>query len=263
MNKKILTLFFLLIIIPSLSWGNGNWSFDNEKNITYSIFETIDAAQWHTFIVCQVNPSEIIFEALIPFSEYKKHYTFKLPTQLKYKGMNLVRHDTFFWGEEKSPVEVSIDSKKINGFVRISGYQVSYKGDRINNVIKKLKKANILKIGKHFWDNNNKKRYPEFSLIGFTNSFAKINLNKDSNLHKTYSLSGLRCKKRGARKIIWINTSHGSYALNGQAIEWVQSVERTGSPLLGSDGKPMKIGRNHIPPNKLSKLIEEGLKLCF
>ena len=262
MLKKILILIFLLIIMPFTSWGSGNWTFDKEKNVIYSIFETIDETKWHTFLVCQVNPNEIVFEALIPFSDYKKYYTFNLQTQLEYKGMKLVRHDNFFWGKENSPVEVEIDGKKIDGFILLSGYQVIYKDDKIRNVIKKLKKGRTLKIDKHFWDNHGKKRYPRFSLIGFTNSFSKINLDRNDNLSKKYPLSGLHCKKRGARKIVWINTPHGSYALNGQAIEWVRSVKRTGSPLLGSDGKPMKIGRNHIPPEKLSNLIEEGLKLC-
>lgn len=249
--------------MPLTSWGIENWTYDEEKNMIYSIFETIDDQEWHAFIVFKVDPNEIIFEALIPFSDYKKYFTFKLQTQLEYKGMNLVRHDTFFWGKDNSPVEVEIDGEIIDGFIRVSGHQVIYyKGNSRKEVVKKLKKGKMLRIGKHFWDNHGNKRYPIFTLMGFTNSFSKINVNRHSNLHKDYPFSGLHCKKKGTEKIVWINTSHGSYALNGHAIEWVRSVKMTGRPLLGSDGKPMKIGRNHIPPNKLSILIDEGLKLC-
>ncbi len=262
MHRKALIVTFMIIIFPIASWGAGNWSFDKEKNMVYSVFETIDEAKWHTFIVCQVNPNEIYFEALIPFSDYKKYYTLKLPTKLEYKGMNLVRHDNFFWGKENAPVEVEIDGEILDGFIRESGHQLVYKGDKIKNIIGKLKKGRKLIIRKHFWNKHGEKSYPKFSLMGFTNSFSKINSSRDKPLHQEYPHSGLHCKKRGTRKLVWINTSHGSYALNGQAIEWVKSVRKTGKPLLGSDGKPMKIGRNHIPPGKLSELIEAGLKLC-
>ncbi|MGK7344952.1 MAG: hypothetical protein ACNS63_04005 [Candidatus Nitrospinota bacterium M3_3B_026] len=262
MNRNVLILIFIMIISPIASWGAGNWSFDKEKNMIYSVFETIDDFEWHVFIVCKVTPNQIYFEALIPFSEYKKYYTFKLQTKLKYNGMNLVRHDNFFWGKENTPVEIEIDGKGLDGFIRKSGHQVIYKGDKIKNVIGKLKKGRTLIIRKHFWNKHGEKSYPKFSLMGFTNSLSKINFDKGSGLYKEYPLSGLHCKKRETRKLVWIDTSHGSYALNGQAIEWVKSLKKTGKPLLDSDGKPMKIGRNHIPPNKLSDLIEEGLKLC-
>lgn len=262
MHKKVLTLIFIIIIFPITSWGAGSWSFDKEENIIYSVFETIDEAKWHTFIVCQVNPNQIYFEALIPFSDYKKYYTLNPKTKLEYKGMKLVRHDNFFWGKENDPVEIEIDGKGLNGFIRKNGHQVIYKGDKIKDIIEKLKKGKKLIIRKHFWNKHGEKSYPKFSLMGFTNTFSKINFKRDNGLHKEYPLSGLHCKKKGTRKVVWINTSHGSYALNGQAIEWVKSEKKTGKPLLGSDGKPMKIGRNHIPPDKLSDLIEEGLKLC-
>ena len=62
--------------------------------------------------------------------------------------------------------------------------------------------------------------------------------------------------------MVWINTGHGSYALNGQAITWAKSNEAAGYPIIGTDGKPMKIGRDHIPADLLHSLIQEGLKLC-
>lgn len=157
---------------------------------------------------------------------------------------------------------IEIDGEKIAGFIRYSGYQVVYKGGKIKTVIEKLKKGKILKICKHFWDDNGEKRYPKFSLIGFTNSFSKTDFYNDKKFCKEFPLSGLRCKKKGSRRIVWINTSHGSYALNGQAITWVESAKRNGTPIIGSDGKAMKIGRDYMPTNKLSALINEGLKKC-
>ena len=99
-------------------------------------------------------------------------------------------------------------------------------------------------------------------MVGFTNSFSKTDLYEDKKLCIEFPLSGLRCKKRGSEKIVWINTLHGSYALNGQAIAWVELAKKNGVPILGSDGKPIKIGRDYIPASKLSDLINEGLKKC-
>jgi len=204
----------------------------------------------------------IIISLFVCFSDYKKYFSLNLESKLKYKGYDLVRHDTFFWGQDNSPVKIKIDKDDIDGFIRVNGYQVIYKNNNRKEVIEKLKKGNVLKIDKHFWNNDGKKEYPNFSLIGFTNSLSKLTINGHNNSQKDYPVSGLHCKKRGPKKIVWINTSHGSYALNGQAIDWVKSVKMSGSPLLGSDGKPMKIGRNHMSPNKLTALIKEGLRLC-
>lgn len=66
------------------------------------------------------------------------------------------------------------------------------------------------------------------------------------------------CKDIGSgRKRVWLNTSNGSYALNGPAIEWVRS---TG--VQGSDGKKFKLGRDHFSSSLTSRLIKEGLENC-
>ncbi|WP_027721340.1 hypothetical protein [Maridesulfovibrio zosterae] len=77
-----------------------------------------------------------------------------------------------------------------------------------------------------------------------------------------FPYAGLNCKTNGNKKIVWINTTHGSYALNGQAIKWVQQNKLSGYPLQGADGKDFKIGRDHINPLLLSDLIQKGLEKC-
>lgn len=61
---------------------------------------------------------------------------------------------------------------------------------------------------------------------------------------------------------MWINTDHGTYALNGTAIDWFKKTKEIGAPLIGSDGKDWKIGRNHIDTSVMSILIKSGLKKC-
>ena len=47
--------------------------------------------------------------------------------------------------------------------------------------------------------------------------------------------AGLMCKQNGPRKAVWINTSHGTYALNGQAMSWFNETKKIGAPLLGTE----------------------------
>ncbi len=85
-----------------------------------------------------------------------------------------------------------------------------------------------------------------------------------------YGLSGkygaqlsVYCKDvGGGRKRVWINTSQGTFALNGPAIQWAQDANTSGSPIIGSDGKPLKLGRDHLPISAVSELIQVGLRQC-
>jgi len=263
-NFIIVTLVTLTFLSnPLLVSASENWKYNNEDGYIYTVFKTTDATNWTSYIVAKINNKTILIEALVPLSEYKKHFTLNLPTKLTYNGISLVKHDTFFWGEDNSTVTLQIDNNQIDGFIKKNSYQIVYEGNEINNMISKLKTGNRLKINKHFWDNNNKKAYPVFSLTGFTNVLSQLKDSEEGGIvENDYPESGLHCKNRNTRKIVWINTSHGSYALNGQAISWVNSVKKSGSPLLGSDGKPMKLGRDHIQSQQLSSLIDKGLKLC-
>jgi hypothetical protein len=243
-------------------YADTNWNIDNENNSIYSVFETIDQAKWNTFVVCQVSSNDISFNALVPYSEYKEYYTLNPPVKLQYKGYDLVKHDSFFWGKKGSSVMIDIDGVEFGGFTRKNSHQITYTGSQSSQIIKNLKKGNKLKLDKHFWNEEGSKSYPIFSLIGFTKEYSMLNKNKHNKVTKQYPTSGLRCKTQGKRKIVWINTSHGSYALNGPAIDWAKSNKDMGNPILGSDGKPMKIGRDHIPSDKLHSLIYKGLDKC-
>ncbi len=90
-------------------------------------------------------------------------------------------------------------------------------------------------------------------------SFLLTNLSIAKN---QFDSKDVRCKKIGSRTRVWMNTSHGSYALNGTAISWVNKAKKDGFPLIGADGKEFKIARDYIAPIKLQKLIKIGLTKC-
>ncbi len=130
-------------------------------------------------------------------------------------------------------------------------------------MIKAFKAGNFVILNKHYWHPKGK-RYPSFSLNGFTKAYTKyIEGNEQSEfVVKDFDPAGLRCKKNGPRKIVWINTSHGTYALNGHAITWLKRNKSNGSSLLGTDGKEWKMGRDYIDHSKMNLLIQQGLKKC-
>ncbi|MHA1539224.1 MAG: hypothetical protein ACTSXQ_01970 [Alphaproteobacteria bacterium] len=130
-----------------------------------------------------------------------------------------------------------------------------------------LKKGNKITLDKHYFKKHKKaykKFYPSFSLVGFSKAYDKyIAGNKQSKaVVKKFDPEWVRCKKNGKRVAVWINTDHGTYALNGTAISWFQKTKKIGKPLVGSDGKDWKIGRNDIDPSLNSSLIDVGLKKC-
>lgn len=69
----------------------------------------------------------------------------------------------------------------------------------------------------------------------------------------------LFCKNIDSRrKAVWLNGIHSTYALNGQAMNWMKK-----NNFIGIDGGLTKIGREHSNNFKgLSKLISDGLTLC-
>ncbi len=230
--------------------------------MVYSVYETVDSQKWNVFLVFQVNPNETSIKALIPYSDYQKYFTLKLPTLFKYNGKKLVKHDTFFWGKTDSPVEVEVDGERIEGLVRISGYQVIYKSEDSKETIDKIKKGATLKLNKHYWDKQNQKKYPTFSLTNFTKTYAKISGEEKRSVSDDLKIYSYKCKSNGSRKTAWINTSNGSYALNGHTIAWVDKNKSNGYPVLGNDGEPMKLGRDHFSSEKVSEWIQECLKNC-
>lgn len=73
----------------------------------------------------------------------------------------------------------------------------------------------------------------------------------------------IHCRNMGnGRKAVWINSRQGTFALNGQAISWVQDAEAMGTPIVGSDGQPAKLGRDHLPTSLVGDLITRGLEEC-
>lgn len=240
----IVTAFITVFVSLSAFSKTNNWAVDKKNNRIYTVFKTIDSASWNVTVVLEVRPKEINVVSLVPFKDYTKYFTHKYPTYLSLDGIDLVKHTSFFSGKKGGSTSITIDSEKIPGFIKSSEYQVTYQEKAIDQIISKMKKGNSVKLNQHYYPKGGDKAFPTFSLIGFSAAYMQLNngATLDKSLAKTFPVSGLKCKSNGPRKSVWINTKHGSYALNGPAISWVQKSAKMGVPLTGSDRKRNETG---------------------
>lgn len=258
----VLCMFFLS---SQNIWAK--WHYSKKLGGIYSVYMAKDNANWSVHVILLVSNSNVSFIATIPFSEYKKTFTLTPPEILSFKGKKLVKHDTFFFGPKGSAESINVDGIELNSFQKsnIANYKIINSGASYIDIVKSFKSGSTAKLGKHYWKNR-KKKYPTFSLTGFTKMFNKY-VGKPKNIQNPtisdmYPLSGLRCRKYGNRMAVWINTNTGTYALNGPAITWVTNAQKQGTPLIGSDGKEFKLGRDHIDHSITGHLISVGLKNC-
>jgi len=244
--------------------ASASWSFDKNSQSIYSVYKSKDDAGWTTFVLMTVKKDEVSFTATVARNEYNKIFTLNPSTILKLEGNELVKHDTFFWGENDNPEEVKIDGKTFKEFYKSTqnNYQIFNNETAFAKLIKALSNSKEIILSKHFWLKG-KKLYPKYSLLGFKSAYEKYIKNNDVKIaKKDFNANGLMCKENGSRKLVWINTDHGTYALNGSAMDWVENTNKQGTPLIGSDGLAWKMGRDYIGSKKLNELIQSGVKKC-
>lgn len=261
MGNIILTLCLLLLSCQAYA----KWEYDQSDKSIYTIHKAKDIAGWDVYVILKVAGDKISFSATVPYSKYKTIFTFNPPTLLNYRGFKLVRHDTFFWGKRENPEKIIIDGEVFQDFHRSrhSDYQIFNNDEVYSKLIKAFKAGKSLVLDKHYMQSK-VKRYPLFSLMGFTSAYKEyIEGNNPSKTPiKEFNPADLMCKQNGSRKSVWINTSHGTYALNGHAMSWFKGSKALGVPLLGTDGKEWKMGRDYIDPSRLNNLIQQGLNKC-
>ena len=109
---------FLSILVLFVSTNSySKWKYDKKTESIYSVYHAKKTPGWpDVFVILRVYGNEVVFIATVPFSEYKKAFTFNLPKLLRHKGHQLVKHDTFFWGKKGSDVNISIGKKTYSNF---------------------------------------------------------------------------------------------------------------------------------------------------
>jgi hypothetical protein len=212
-------------------------------------------------VLLELYSDKIVFTALISRRKFEEVMVLKPPTYFSYEGSDYVRNDgLLFWGQKGRPESVSVDGKPFNGFVLVNGSQISAEGDVARTVLAAMRSGSRLKLEKHYWNNKNEKAFPSFDLRSVRYELDKLGTSSASTF--MVSESQTRCRQEGSRKIVWIETAKGAFALNGQAIDLVGKSAATGRPWLDSEGRPMQLGRDVLGPQVTTALIEAGLRKC-
>lgn len=212
-------------------------------------------------VLLELYSDKIVFTALISRGKFEEVMALKPPTYFSYQGADYVRNNgLLFWGEKGRPESVSVDGKPFDGFVLVNNSQISAEGDAARNVLDAMRSGSRVKLEKHYWNSNNEKAFPIFDLDSVHDGLGKLGPSSASTF--TVNEGQTRCRQEGPRKIVWIETAKGTFALNGQAMDVVEKSAASGSPWLDSGGRPLQVGRDVLGPEVARALIEAGLRKC-
>jgi len=212
-------------------------------------------------VLLELYNDRITFTALISRRKFEEVMALKPPAYFNYQGFEYVRNDgMLFWGEIGKAESVSVDGRAFAGFALANQSQISAEGDEARAVLGAARSGDRLKLEKHYWDEEGQKGFPSFSLASIRDDLPHLSAFTASSF--TVSESETRCRKEGLRKIVWIETAAGSFALNGQAMTLIETRSDEGTPWLGSDGRPVRIGRDVLGVEVTGQLIQAGLRKC-
>lgn len=185
----------------------------------------------------------------------------KPPTYHSYKGLEYVRNGgMLFWGALGAREVVSVDGKRFESFALVNDSQIAAEGQAAQHVLAALKGGTQLRLEKHYWDSRNRKAYPTFELRSVKGVLNKLGAASSSGF--TVSEEETKCRSDGARKVVWLENAHGSFALNGQAVQVVESSQAAGTPWLDSQGRRVQLGRDSLGLEVTTALLEAGLRKC-
>jgi len=202
-----------------------------------------------------------MFTALISRRKFEEAMVLKPPTYFIYGGSEFVRNEgIFFWGNVGKSESVSVDDKIFGSFVLVNESQISAEGEAARMVLETLRSGKRLKLEKHYWGGDQQKGFPSFDLSSVQDDLPKLNASSASSF--IVSDSETRCRQEGSRKIVWVESSTGSFALNGHALALLRNRRNDGHPWLDPDGRPVRVGRDVLGVDVTASLIEAGLLRC-
>ena len=218
-----------------------------------------DTSKRDEVVLLELYSDKIAFTALISRRKYEEVFMLKPPTYFTHEGLEYVQNDLLFWGEAGKAEQVSVDGKVFEGFSLASGTtQIVAEGRQAVNVLAAMMSGGTLRLEKHYWNDANEKDFPVFDVDVFRDGLTALDSSPASGF--TVRESETRCKSYGARKVVWLDNPAGIFALNGQAIELVQSGSSDVPWVPG--GRPVQIGRDVLGPTVTQALIQAGLKKC-
>jgi hypothetical protein len=218
-----------------------------------------DASKRDEIVVLELYSDKIAFTALISRRKYEEVMALEPPTYFTHEGLEYVQNDLLFWGEPGKPEQVSVDGEVFDGFSLASGKtQIVAEGGQVQDVLEAMMSGDKLKLNKHYWSDAHEKDFSIFDIGPIRQSLADLDASSGAGF--TVRESGTRCKSYDKRKVVWLDSTAGLFALNGQAIELAHSG---GTDVPWESGsRQVKIGRDVLGPTVTQSLIRAGLNNC-
>lgn len=152
---------------------------------------------------------------------------------------------------------MSVDSEVFKGFSLGSARtQIVAEGSQVGSVLTAMMSGDRLRLEKHYWNDANERDFPVFDIGSIREGLSEVGAFSGFTVRE----SETRCKSYGTRKVVWLDNPAGVFALNGPAIELVQSGS-SDAP-WESGGRPVQIGRDVLGTDVTAALIQAGLQQC-
>ena len=218
-----------------------------------------DASKREELVLLELYSDKIAFTALISRRKYEEVMALKPPTYFKHEGLEYVQNDLLFWGEPGKAEQVSVDGEVFEGFSLASGKtQIVAEGSQVRSVLTAMMSGDRLRLEKHYWNDANEKDFTTFDIGAIREGLSELRPSSASGF--TVRESETRCKTYGTRKVVWLENPAGVFALNGPAIELVQSG--SSDVPWDFDGRPVQLGRDALGTTVTHALIQAGLRKC-
>lgn len=218
-----------------------------------------DASKREEIVLLELYSDKIAFTALVSRHKYEEVMALKPPTYIKHDGLEYVQNVLLFWGEPGKAEKVSVDGEVFEGFSLAPGKtQIVAEGSQVGNVLTAMMSGDRLRLEKNYWNDTHDKDFPVFDIGSIREGLSELDASSASGF--TVRESETRCKSYGTRKVVWLDNPAGVFALNGQAIELVQSGSSDVPWETG--GRPVQIGRDVLGTAVTAALIQAGLQEC-
>lgn len=119
-------LALLICMLLSSFQSYANWEYDESSKSIYTIYKTEDAAGWNVHVILTVTGNKVFFSATVPFDEYKQIFTLNPPHVLNYRGIKLVKHNTFFGAIKAIKSKLKLMAKYSKIFTRALKMNIRY-----------------------------------------------------------------------------------------------------------------------------------------
>ena len=265
MNIRKLYIVSLMLLISTVCTGKSQgrgWVYDVSQRVIYRHYSLSQPGWPKVKALLVVGNDAVRLIGLVPKFLYEKTYKEKTKSFLKLGKIPYAQHPEFLADVEEVTLTTSIDKKEGPKLEIINDFTAMVSPESYADMIEIMTDGAYFTVTTPFTNARGKKVKLFYDLTGFSKAYEEL-LAKHPLAGKKFVLADVKCRNSGGKKIVWMDTKHGSYVLNDHGESWLENSVASGAAILGVDGKNIKYGKKHIDdPKRLKELLSRGLKKC-